>query len=139
MTLNGTGATHDRLDPIIDRFYEGCLRASVADSLDRGWREQLIAVFRAKPEGTAVSATPVTYGQEEGWFSLIRENGVYRADFWTPELCRTNNQARPAIDTIAKELSAVMAPAHIHIRGIKPHEWLARKGLRLQSAHRVRR
>ncbi len=137
MALNGARATNDPLDFIIERFHQGCLRASVEGSLDRDWREQLLNGIRVKPEGTAVSVITVTYGEEEGWFSLLREDNTYKADFWAPELRRANNKARPTIDIIAKELGAALAPEHIRIRGIRPREWLERKGLSLRGAKRA--
>lgn len=139
MASNGASATNDPLDLIVDRFDGGCLRASVADSRDRGWREQLLAGFRVKLEGTAVSAISIMYGQETGWFSIIREDGLYKADFWAPELRRASNQARSAIDTIAKELSAVLALEHIRIRGKLPFGWLAEKGWSQKEIARLRR
>ena len=130
----------DQLDLIADKIEEGCLNASVADSLDPCWRKQLLEPPRVKLTGTAVGATAITYGLAQGWLTLLRENGELKIAFWAPELSLTgHNIARETIHAIKAAVKDVIPETRIQIRGAKPFEWLALKGMPAEDIKKLPR
>ena len=105
----------DQLDLIADKIEEGCLNASVADSLDPCWRKQLLEPPRVKLTGTAVGATPIIYHRAQGWLILYRENGELKLGFWTSELSASGHPgAREAIKTIKSAVAHLIPELRIH-------------------------
>ena len=137
----------DLLERIGDVIYEGCLRASVADSLDPDWRKHILEPHRQKPiSNTTVSGMKVRYWQDAGWLTLLRQNGEHSIICWAPELTRKidlvrgeENLARVAIVIIQTAIAAVIPLQRIQPRGKTPFEWLALKGMSHRDIAAIRR
>lgn len=124
-------------DAIADALEE-CLRdASVDGSLANGWRSVLTDRHRASGSGTVVTAITVQYGREIGWFTLLREDGLFKVGFWTPELRTVQNPARPVIYAIQKCIADLVSK--VQVWGTTPYQWLERKGWSRAEIARLRR
>lgn len=128
----------DELDLVADRIEGACRLASVADSLDDCWRKQLIEPLRSKPHGTAVGAIRIIYGAGFGWMTLLRENSVQKIGFWSLELSEPGSPARAAITMLQAILEPLIPRERMQVRGIKPFEWLAFKGMPAAEIARLR-
>lgn len=128
----------DELDLVADRVEEACRLASVADSLDHCWRKQLIEPLRSKPHGTAVGGCRIVYGIHYGWLTLLRENGIRKVCFWSLELNERDSPARTAITTMQGALESLIPRERMQIRGTRPFEWLALKGMPTAEIARLR-
>lgn len=129
----------DQLDLVADKIKDGCRHASVEDSLDPCWRKQLFEPLRVKPTGTAVGAIAITYGLGPGWLTLLRENNELKLCFWAPELSLTGHSiAREVIKAVREVVVSVISESKIQIRGARPFDWLALKGMPAEEIAKLR-